>query len=205
MADVPKSNLNNDWYWPLGSLSYSPEIRDFFSEESELIGVITILWNRQELALRSIFLHILEPRIKAYAEAIWDRQPTHQSKRDLLSLAVDTAELTLRQASLLSYIIEKTKVIADRRNELIHAEYVVHGRTDVLHAKVKPPRSSKPAKYQKLSVKDLLSAIKELEELLGITEYNSFDFLGPKALHKHSKLMKELKSPQPKSGNRQSD
>src|SRR3954468_21633132 len=95
------------WYWPLGALSYGHEIRDFFPEEAELLGVITILWNRQEIALKGVFLSILEPRVTSYGEAIWDRQPTHQSRRDLLAVALETAELSDRQKSILNYVIER--------------------------------------------------------------------------------------------------
>ncbi len=184
--------MPKDWYWPLGGLEYAVEISDFFPAEAERIGVITILWNRHELALRSVFLRILEPRAKAYGEAIWDRQPTHQAKRDLLSLAIETAGLSDEQRELLTFIIGKTKVVADRRNELIHAEYVVHGRTEILHAKVKSPRSTKPAKYQKLSTKDLDRVIEDLQQLLAFTERKTFDFLGPEAAKEHEELMAKL-------------
>ena len=205
MTDIPKGKLGKDWYWPLASLSYSPEIRDFFPEEAEMIGVITILWNRQELALRSIFLSILEPRSKEFGEAIWDRQPTHQARRDLLSAALDTAKMTKRAKAILSYVIDKTKVMADRRNELMHAEYVVHGRTEKLHAKVKPPRSIKDAKYQKLAISDLQVIIDDLDGLLGVTEYNAFEFLGPKGRRMWNKIGKELKALKQEMGNPQSD
>ena len=192
MTDIPKGNLGKDWYWPLASLSYSPEIRDFFPEEAEMIGVITILWNRQELALRGIFLKILDSRSEAFGESIWDRQPTHQARRELLSAALETAKMTKRAKAILTYVIDKTKVMADRRNELMHAEYVVHGRTDKLHAKVKPPRSIKDAKYQKLAISDLQTIINDLDDLLGVTEYNMFEFLSPKARRQWNKIGKEL-------------
>jgi hypothetical protein len=172
MARDPKK----DWYWPLGELEYQHEIRDFFPEEAEMIGVITILWNRQELKLRHIYRKLIASKRPAYAEAIWDRQPTHQAKRDLLALAIHTAKLTKRQAAILEFIIEKTKVMADRRNELLHAEYVVHGRTDKLHAKVKTPRSNKPPKHQKVSASDLQKVIDQLEWLLQATDTAWFEF-----------------------------
>jgi len=203
----PKDNdeLPEDWYWPLAGLEYAIEIREFFSSEAELIGTITILWNRQELALRQVFLNILEPRIKSFGEAIWDRQPTHKSKRDLLTLAMDNTKLNHRQKAILNYIIEKTKNLADRRNQLIHAEYVVHGRTNILHGKIKSPRSTKPPKYQKLSPKDLTSVVVELEGLLGITEYNEFEFLGPEPRIHHDKLMKDLTESARSLKNQQAD
>jgi len=166
-----------DWYWPLGALEYQHEIRGSFPEEAEMLGIITILWNRQELALRSLYARLIASKRPAYAEAIWDRQPTHQARRDLLALALHTVKMTKRQAAILTYIIERTKVVADRRNELLHAEYVVHGRTDKLHAKVKPPRSSKPPKHQKVTPKDLQTVIDDLEELLMATERAWMEFL----------------------------
>lgn len=147
MAEFPPFNSKRDWYWPLGALDYAAEIQEEYPKEAELLGVITILWNRQELGLRRLYLEIIASRRPAYAEAIWDRQPTHQARRDLLALALHTVKLTKRQSQILSFVLEKTKVAADRRNELIHAEYVVHGRTQQLHAKVKSPRSNKPAKH----------------------------------------------------------
>lgn len=142
-----------------------------------MLGIITVLWNRQELKLRGLYVKLISSSRPAYAEAIWDRQPTHQAKRDLLALALVTVKMTKRQASILSYIIERTKVLADRRNELLHAEYVVHGRTDKLHALVKPPRSNKPPKNQRASASDLQQVIDHLEQLIMATESASFEFL----------------------------
>ena len=53
MSLLPKGKRNRDWFWPLGALDYAQEVRDFFPEEAELLGVITVLWNRQEIALRT--------------------------------------------------------------------------------------------------------------------------------------------------------
>ncbi len=176
MVKVPKRDPKADWYWPLGELEHQHEIRDFFSDEAEMLGIITILWNRQELKLRMIYSKIIASKRKAYAEAIWDRQPTHQARRDLLAIALHTANLTKRQAAILKLVIDKTKVIADRRNELLHAEYVVHGRTDKLHARVKAPRSNKPPKHQTATSADLQKVINDLEHLLQMTEAAWFEF-----------------------------
>lgn len=160
-----------DWYWPLGSLGYADEIRDQFPIEAELLGVMTILWSRQELALQRVFEGLVASRNGDYVSAIWDRQPTHQAKRDLLALALTTVKLTKRQTAVLAQIIEKTKTIADRRNELIHAAYVVHGENYKLHARVKPPRSNKPPKYQKATEADLKCFLSEMQQLVRITEW----------------------------------
>lgn len=177
-----------DWYWPLGALDYAREIHDFFPEEAELIGVITILWNRQDKALKRIFVSLLSARQRAYAEAIWDRQPTHQARRDLLALALQTVRLSKRKAAILSSVIENTKMVADRRNELIHAEYVVHGRTDQLHAKVAAPRSTKPPKHQKVAPTDLRTVVDRLVQLLQATEAASLE-LGSRSTQR---LLKQL-------------
>jgi hypothetical protein len=201
MARKPKE----DWYWPLGALEYQHEIRDFFSEEAESLGVITILWNRQELQLRSIYKRLIASKRPEYALAIWDRQPTHQARRDLLALAIHTAKLTKRQAAILDYVIEKTKVVADRRNELLHAEYVVHGRTDKLHARVKPPRSHKPAKHQKVAPADLQQAVDELERLLMATESARFEFSTRKEKKFIAALDKLVERPRQSQGSPQND
>jgi len=168
MSTFPE--FNRDWFWPLGALDYDREIREAYAEEAELLGVMTILWNRQELALRSLFQCLVASKRPAFAEAIWDRQPTHQARRELLSVALRTVRMTRHQAAILGWVLEHTKSVADRRNELIHAEYVVHGRTDKLHARVKSPRSNKPAKHQKATVSDLEQVVTSLSELVQSTE-----------------------------------
>jgi hypothetical protein len=196
-----------EFYWPLASLSGSSEIRDYFPEEAELLGVISILWNRQELALRQLYLQILASKRPAYAEAIWDQQSTHQARRNLLALALVTVKLTKRQRIYLDYIIERTKLLADRRNELLHAEYVVHGKTERLHAKVKPPRSTKPPKHQPATTKHLEIVVRDLDDLLQTTEGAWLAFLTRKEkwvqksldrLAKH--LQRPPESPQSGSG-----
>ncbi|MCW2381354.1 hypothetical protein [Sphingobium sp. B2D3C] len=190
-----------DFYWPLGGLDYGHEVRDLFPQEAELLGVIAIMWNRQEGALRRLFLEILAPRSHSYGEAIWDRQPTHHARRDLLALARETAGLTDRQRGVLDWVIEKTKTLADRRNELIHAEFVVHSRTDVLHAKIKSPRSSKPPKHQKASPNDLEKIVNDLNVLLQATEASWVEFLAPEKKLQWDNLLKasEPGNPSPRN------
>ncbi len=52
----------------------------------------------------------------------------------------------------------------------------MHGRTDKLHAKVKPPRSNKPPKHQKAATTDLQTVINDLEQLIMATESAWFEF-----------------------------
>tara|TARA_R110002124_G_scaffold256165_1_gene421838 strand:+ start:1298 stop:1954 length:657 start_codon:yes stop_codon:yes gene_type:complete len=204
MSKNPKKD-REDWYWPLGDLEYQHEIRDFFSGEAEMLGIITILWNRQELKLRAIYKRLISSRRPDYAMAIWDRQPTHQARRDLLALALHTTKLTKRQAGIIAYVVDKTKVLADRRNELIHAEYVVHARTDKLHAKVSSPRSNKPPKHQKVTEKDLQQIVDDLEHLIMATEAAWLAF-STKLEKKFSAALKKLAEEHgPLPENRQND
>lgn len=179
VCSVMAKSPPKDWYWPLGGINYASEVHDFFPEEAELLGSITILWNRQEAALRRLFAELIAPRAtrRDYALAIWDRQPTHQARRDMLALAFDAAKLTKRQKGILKWIVDRTKTLADRRNDLMHAEYVVHGRTDALHARVKAPKSQKPPKHQRAAVSDLIVVERELEHLLQATEAALFEFM----------------------------
>lgn len=180
-----------DRYWPLGGLFYSAEIGENFPEEAELIGTLTILWTRQELALKRLFVTLLASSRREYAEAIWDRQPTHQARRDLLELALRATKLTKRQAGILKWLVERTKVVADRRNELIHAEYVVEHKTDRLHARVKSPRSTKPVKHQRITPAELQALIAELDNLLGATEAAWAEYW-PRRLKRMSKALTAL-------------
>jgi hypothetical protein len=187
VSDMPKPH-KPDWYWPLADLSRASEVRDYFPDEAEALGVITILWNRQELALRRLYLQIIASKRPDYAAAIWDRQPTHQARRDLLALALHTVKLSKRKQAFLEFIISRTKAVADRRNELLHAEYVVHGRTDVLHAKIKAPRSNKAAKYQRAEVSDLARVISDLEYLLDVTDGAWLEFQSRKGKELQQRL-----------------
>ena len=193
MNKPPKRQDTPDWYWPLAALEYEHEIEDSFPDEARLLGTIMILWNRQELTLRSIFIDLLNARQRPYAEAIWDRQPTHQAKRDLLALALTTIKLSKRKSNILTWVIDNTKTLADRRNELIHAEYVVHGRTDRLHTKVKSPRSNKPPKYQQAGESDLRIVVEDLSWLLHATSTARIE-LSDKMKRFSKQLGKELET-----------
>ena len=170
MAKPPKRQPKPDRYWPLGQIEYEHEIEDSFPDEARLLGTIMILWNRQELALRALFVSLLSARQRTCAKAIWDRQPTHQARRDMLALALTTVKLSKRKTGILTWVIDNTKTLADRRNELIHAEYVVHHETDRLHAKVSSPRSNQPPKYQQVGESDLRVVVDDLSWLLRATQ-----------------------------------
>lgn len=206
MNEPPAHERKADWYWPLAALEYEHEIEDTYPDEARLLGTIMILWNRQELALRDIFLDLINARQREYAKAIWDRQPTHQAKRDMLALAITTVRMSKRKAGILAWVIDHTKTLADRRNELIHAEYVVHHRTQRLHAKVKAPRSNKPPKYQQVGESDLRVVVEELSFLLRATEGAYIELSSRfKRMAKQLDLMPRAKSPQPPQENQQTD
>lgn len=206
MYEPPESARKADWYWPLAALEYEHEIEEAYPDEARLLGTIMILWNRQELALRKIFLDVLSARQREYAKAIWDRQPTHQAKRDMLALALTTVRLSKRKAGILAWVIDHTKTLADRRNELIHAEYVVHHRTQRLHAKVKSPRSTKPPKYQQVGVSDLRLVVEELSFLLRATEGAYTELSGRiRRLAKQLDRAPNAKSPPPPEENLQTE
>ena len=69
-----------------------------------MLGIITILWNRQEAALYRIYKKLIASKRPEYAKAIWERQPTHQARRDLLGLALHTVKMTKRQAEFLDNV-----------------------------------------------------------------------------------------------------
>jgi hypothetical protein len=158
-------------------MGYGGEIAQFYADEAAMIGAITILWNHHEDRLRAIFARILASPKEGYAEAIWDRQPTHQAKRNLLAMALDFGGLNDGQRDLLERVIEDTKTLADRRNDLLHGKYVVHGNTNNLFAVVRSPNSTKPAKYQKNTVNDLDKVSEALERLIDLAGYLNVSLL----------------------------
>lgn len=168
-----------EFYWLLGRIGYGSEVRDFFPEEAELIGVLTILWNVHEKNLRSLFVRILGGPHEDYVAAIWDRMPTHHARRGTLALALEYGALDDKQAALLTEVIDRTKRLADRRNTLIHAEFVVKSGTEQLFAKSRPPNSSKPAIHQKTTKADLAKLVTEVEELITMDEALSVSLLPP--------------------------
>ncbi|MEO8926387.1 MAG: hypothetical protein ABI306_04415 [Caulobacteraceae bacterium] len=165
-------------YYPLGFVSGSAEIREWFPLEAELLGTFVIIWNRHEMRLRQAFVKLTGARSKTLIGAIWDRQPTHQAKRALLSLALRNVKLNEKQRQLLELSIDRSKTIADGRNDLIHAEYVMSARHEML-AKVSSPNSTKPPRYRRVTAKDLERAIDELEQVAAITDALNLELADP--------------------------
>lgn len=157
---------DDDRHYPLGFVAGWREIRNDFAEEAELIGVLTISWNRMELRLRDGFIRMMGDQ-GAFAAAIWDAQNTHQGRSRLLSLALETVPLSDDLASLLGTILAETKRLSELRNTLTHSEYLVHSHTQELTAR--KPRTKK-ATYQSSSVADLekiVADVGDLTELIG--------------------------------------
>lgn len=157
---------DDDRHYPLGFVSGWHEIRNDFAVEAELIGVLTISWNRMELRLRDGFVRMMGDQ-SAFAAAIWDAQNTHQGRSKLLSLALETVPLSDDLASLLRKIIGETKRLSELRNTLTHSEYIVHSHTQELIAR--KARTKQPT-YQSSSVADLekiVTDVSDLTELVG--------------------------------------
>lgn len=157
---------DEDRHYPIGFVSGWREIRNDFAEEAELIGVLTISWNRMELRLRDGFIRMMGDQ-GAFAAAIWDAQNTHQGRSRLLSLALETVHLSDDLASLLGTILDETKRLSELRNTLTHSEYLVHSETQELTAR--KPRAKQPT-YQSSSVTDLekiVTDVGDLTELIG--------------------------------------
>ncbi len=93
-------------------------------------------------------------------------------------MAVEHAGLSDRQRAILEEVLKRTKKFADRRNDLIHGVYEVHGNSEELFARVKSPQS-KAEKRQRSSKKALEQALSDLQELMGITSALSVEMLDP--------------------------
>lgn len=139
-------------YWPLGVLGHSAEIEDLFPEEAMCIGIITILWNNQEQSLIELFKLLLGAKAPAVAISIMERQLTHKYRRDLIETAKRHADLPDHLEHWANLVLKNTKTLADRRNELMHGQYVVSAKDDRLYAEVRSPNSSKPSKHQRNDV-----------------------------------------------------
>ncbi|MEO8560248.1 MAG: hypothetical protein ABI439_14350 [Rhodospirillales bacterium] len=159
----------DDFHWPLGKLGRSSEIENLFPEEAMCIGVITILWNNHEQNLIELFKLLLAAPVPNVASAIMERQFTHKYRRDLIEIARKHATLSDRDAQWTDLVIKKTKIVADRRNELMHGRYVVSAKDDRLYAEVSSPNAVKQ-KRQRNDIKALREVISGLEELVGLTE-----------------------------------
>lgn len=177
---MARRRFPNDFYWPLGGLGFGDEIAEVYPEEASLLGAITILWNYHEDQLRAVFLRLMASPHETYAGAVWDRQPTHQAKRNLLALALEhRSDLTPLQRTLLSEVLEGTKRVADRRNELLHGIYMVHGNTQQVFAVSQSPNSTKPPRYHKSSVKDLRVVLADLERMISVQGYLAVSLIDP--------------------------
>ena len=118
-----------------------------------------------------------------------------------MALALQIVRLTKRQKSILSGLIERTKTVADRRNELIHAEYVVAGDTGKLNAKVKAPRSTKPPKHQPVSAVELRGVVEDIVSLVQLTEGAWAEFRTRAMKELSAALWKDLKDVEQFLGN----
>lgn len=151
-----------DRHYPLGFWSGAREIQEDFGPEAEAIGVITILWSRHELALKDIFVALLRPQ-ERFAAQVWDAQNTHRGRAKLLRIALDTMEISDKRRAILTEVLRRTAILAEKRNALAHGEYVLDMDQEALLA-----RNHRPEKQPIIRPSDLgaLGAIiQELEEV----------------------------------------
>jgi len=150
-----------DRHYPLGFVQGATEITEDFGAEAEAIGVITILWNRHELRLKSVFVALLAP-LSAFAIAAWEGENTHRGRLKLLRLAQETLPMSETARQLLTGINDQTVALSEKRNALAHAEYVVDVEQDVLLART--TRRLKPPIYHPSDLGALHGIIGDLRE-----------------------------------------
>lgn len=163
-----------DRHYPLGFVQGATEITDVFGAEAEAIGVITILWNRHELRLKSIFASILEP-LADFAVAAWESENTHSGRMKLLRLAREAVPMSETRKALLTGIIDRTAALSEKRNALAHAEYVVNMDSDTLLARTH--RRLKPPIYHPSDLESLNAIIQGLREVEAYCEALTLEFI----------------------------
>lgn len=151
-----------DRHYPLGFWSGASEIQDNYGAEAEAIGVITILWNCHEQALKAIFARLLSPQDE-FANLLWDSENTNRGRLKLLTLVRDGLSMSEERQSLLGEVITRTGTLAEQRNALAHAEYVVDMDAQVLMARTQ--RRSKGALVRPSDLDALNRIIRDLEVL----------------------------------------
>lgn len=164
-----------DKLYPLGFVNGAEEMLDF-SAEAEAIGIITMLWNRHELQLGDIFASAMGSQ-HAFARALWDSENTHRGKLKLLRLAVEAAPMTDEQKDLLSALTEQTALVSEKRNALIHGEFVVDMPNDKLIAR--QSRRLKPPVYHPSDIAALYLIIESISQLDGYVSALRLSFLPP--------------------------
>lgn len=179
-------------HYPIGFVFGAREIEQDFPDEAMALGVITILWNRLELRLKSMFEAIMGDQ-RAFATALWDSQNTHRGRFKLLELARDTVPLTAKRRALLQEILDRVEDLSRRRNTLIHGEFVVEqfNGVDLL---ARTHRGAKEPTYTPSDMTSLNKMIEALRETDAIIGALSLDYLPKDLLDSVTKTADELRA-----------
>lgn len=165
--------------YPLGFVSGASEVWDDYFEEAALIGVFTMMWNRHELRLKDVFIHMLAPH-RSFGQSIWDNANTHAAKMKLFSQAVGHMPLTANGKAILQKIVDETSRLSERRNALIHAEYVIHRETMDISARTN--RKDKPPVYVPATADELKKVIDDLDRATELVSHASLALLDQEEL-----------------------
>ena len=180
-----------DKHYPIGFVFGAREIAENYSEEARALGTITILWNRLELRLKSLFELILGEQ-RQFAGALWDGQNTHRGRMKLMALALDTVDLTENRRVLLAEIIARVEALSKRRNTLTHGEFVVDVTRDELLARTH--RGKKAPLYAPSDFDALNDVIRGLEEADDFIATLSLDYVPIDLLDNMKALAAELRA-----------
>lgn len=165
--------MKNSEPYPLGFVSGADEITTHYADEAQMLGVITIMWNRLELHLKDLFLQILGSH-REFAVGLWDAENTHRGRMKLIRLALDHIELTEARRAYLAEIVSRVTMLAEKRNALTHGEYVVD---DGESLKARTARAKKPPTYMNCDIEALQEIIDGLEMADGLIARLSVDYL----------------------------
>lgn len=162
--------------YPLGFVSGASEVWDDYFEEAALLGVFTMMWNRHELRLKELFVDLLAPH-QSFGLAVWENANTHAGKMKLFAQAVAHMPVTERGKMILQEITDETARLSDRRNALIHAEYVIHRET--LDIAARTNRKDKPPVYVPATADELRKVIADLDRVAGLVSHATVALMDP--------------------------
>lgn len=162
--------------YPLGFVSGANEFWTSYRDEAALLGIFTMVWNTHELSLKRLFQMMVTPH-RDFAIAIWDQANTHKGKMTLFGHAVAHTPLSDENRAALREIVSETARLSERRNALIHAEYVIHNETMDIAARTY--RKDKPSTYTPASVEELTVLVNDLDRLAAKVDRTSLALLDP--------------------------
>jgi len=175
--------------YPLGFVSGAHEIIENWPEEAQMLGVITILWNRLEHHLKRIFLYVVGEKPEFHT-ALWESETTHKGRMRLLTLALAHIELSDIRRSYLGEIIQRVGVLSGKRNALTHGEYVLDNNDRL---KARKPGSKTPPSYTPSDVADLREVISALQEVDAYISALTLDYVPKDLLESVAAAAKSLR------------